>query len=581
MNAKLPAALQQAVDEKVADWKSGGKVKRLWASDAKLWTGGDEASWTGWLSLVDQQRKDVARFRSIAEEARSGGFTHVALLGMGGSSLCPEVWSKTFGPQAGAPELAVLDSTDPQQLLAVERSIDVTRTLFCVSSKSGSTLEPNIFKAWFFERVTQLVGAERAGRQFVAITDPGSQMEQLAKRDGFRRIYHGVKSVGGRYSALSDFGLVPAALMGLDVEKLLDRAAEMKQACTNADPGENPGVRLGLILGCAAKLGRDKVTIVTSPAVADLGAWIEQLLAESTGKIGRGLIPVDREKLAVAASYGADRLFLVFEVAGDRDDGRFSLLKAIEADGHPVVRLALRDRYDLAAEFFRLEVATAVAGEVLSIHPFDQPDVEASKLVTKKLTAAFEENGRLPLETPFWSGEGVQLFADEKNSVELSKAAGGAPTLESLLRAHFARLQKNDYAAFLAYVDRSATHEALLQELRHAVRDRRRVATVLGFGPRFLHSTGQAYKGGPNSGVFLQITAEDARDVAVPGAKYTFGVVKAAQARGDFTVLAERGRRALRVHLTKEAGDVTAALARLRDAGRAALGAGSTRGGRS
>jgi len=575
MTAKLPAALQAEVDEKVADWRKGAKVKRLWSSDAKLWTGGDEASWTGWLGIVDVQRRDLARFAQLAEEAKSGAFTHVCLLGMGGSSLCPEVWSRTFGPQAGAPRLVILDSTDPQQLLAVERSLDLTRTLFCVSSKSGSTLEPEIFKAWFFERVQQLVGPERAGRQFVAITDPGSQLEKVAKRDGFRRVFPGEKSIGGRYSALSDFGLVPAALMGLDVAKLLERADAMKLACTQPDPARNPGVLLGLILGCAAKAGRDKVTIVASPAVADLGAWIEQLLAESTGKGGRGLIPVDRERLAVPASYGDDRLFLSFEVAGDRNDEPSALLKAFENTGSPVVRITLRDPFDLAAEFFRLEVATAAAGEVLGVHPFDQPDVEASKVATRKLTAAFEESGRLPAEQPFWSGDGVELHADARNASELLEAAGGAPALESLLRAHLARLQPGDYAGFLAYVDMSVSHEALLQEMRAAVRDRKRVATVLGFGPRFLHSTGQAYKGGPSSGVFLQITADDAVDVAVPGAKYTFGVVKAAQARGDFAVLAERGRRALRVHLRRGAGrDVTAGLAHLRNAVRAALGAG-------
>jgi transaldolase/glucose-6-phosphate isomerase len=575
LTAKLPAELQKAVDEKLADWKNGGKVKRLWASDAKLWTGGDEASWTGWLTIVDEKRRNAPRYKEIFEEAKAAGFKHVCLLGMGGSSLCPEVWAETFGPQPGAPRLVVLDSTDPQQLLAVERSLDLARTLFCVSSKSGSTLEPNIFKGWFFERVKQMVGPDRAGRQFIAVTDPGSQLEQEAKREGFRRVFPGLKSIGGRYSALSDFGLVPAALMGLDVGKLLDRAADMKQACTAADPAANPGVLLGLILGCAAKAGRDKVTIVASPSIVDLGAWIEQLFAESTGKIGRGLIPVDREKLAVPASYGPDRAFLCFEAAGETGDETRSILKAIENDGHPVVRIALRDGYDLAAEFFRLEIATAAAGEVLGIHPFDQPDVEASKIATKQLTAAFEQSGSLPAETPLWSGDGVRLFADERNAAELGKSASGSPSLTSFLRAHFARLGKGDYAGFLAYVDMSPTHEALLQEMRHAVRDRRRVATVLGFGPRFLHSTGQAYKGGPNSGVFLQITADDARDVPVPGAKYTFGVVKAAQARGDFAVLAERGRRALRVHLAKDAGgDVTAGLARLRDAVRAALGDG-------
>ncbi len=566
LRAVLPPELQKAVEAKVADWKQGGKVRRLWDGDAKLWTGGDEGQWLGWLQLPDQQKADAARFTKVAADMKAGGFTHVCLLGMGGSSLCPEVWAVTFGKQAGFPELVVLDSTDPQQVAAVERRLDLTRTLFCVSSKSGSTLEPNIFKAHFFERVKKLVGAERAAQQFIAVTDPGSSLEKVAQQERFRAIHPGVKSVGGRYSALTNFGLVPAAAMGLDVAHLIDRACEMKDACgPGVAPEDHPGVLLGAILGCAAKLGRDKVTLVPSPTVHDLGAWIEQLLAESTGKIGRGLIPVDRETLAAPERYGADRVFLSFEVAGDPSLATQQKLAALEAAGHPVVHVPLRDAYDIAAEFFRLEVATAVAGEVLAIHPFDQPDVEASKLETKKLTAAYEQSGKLPPEQPFWSGDGVACFADAKNAAELKPAA---TSLTALLRAHLGRAGAGDYAAFLAYVDMNPTHEAILQELRHHVRDSKRVATCLGFGPRFLHSTGQAYKGGPNRGVFVQITAEDARDVAVPGAKYTFGIVKAAQARGDFEVLAARGRRALRIHL---GSDVAAGLAKLRDAVRDAM----------
>lgn len=566
LQASLPAPLQKALDERLADWKQNDKTKRLWEGDAKLWTGGDEASWLGWLKLPEQQLADAARFTQVAADAKAGGFSHVALLGMGGSSLCPEVWALTFGRQKGMPELVVLDSTDPQQIAALERRIDVTRTLFCVSTKSGSTLEPNIFKAFFFERVKRLVGAERAAKQFICVTDPGSNMEKIAQQEGFRAIHPGVKSVGGRYSALSNFGLVPAAAMGLDVRKLIDRACEMKELCGPAvAPAENPGVLLGLILGAAAKQGCDKVTIVASPAIHDLGAWIEQLLAESTGKIGRGLIPVDRERLGAPAQYGNDRLFVSFEVAGDEQGDALRSLAQLEAAGHAVVHVPLRDPYDLGAEFFRLEVATAVAGEVLNIHPFDQPDVEASKIATKALTSAYEKSGSLPAESPFWSDDVFKGFADPRNSEELMKAASGgkAASLVALLRAHFARLKAGDYAGFLAYVDMTPTHESLLEELRHSVRDARRVATCLGFGPRFLHSTGQAYKGGPNRGVFLQITADDVRDLQVPGAKYTFGIVKSAQARGDFEVLAERGRRALRIHL---GSDVATGLARLRDA---------------
>jgi transaldolase/glucose-6-phosphate isomerase len=560
---KLPPDVAAAHAQLADEWEKGGKVARLWAKDAKLWTGGDEASWLGWLDIVDEQQKQAQKFEALQKDVREAGFRHVCLLGMGGSSLCPEVWAETFGRQGDMPELVVLDSTDPAQLLAVERRVNLSRTLFCVSSKSGSTLEPNIFKAHFFERVKQVVGAKEAGNRFIAVTDPGSNMEKVAQADGFRRIFHGVKSVGGRYSALSDFGLAPAAAMGLDVPKLLSRAASMKQACMTARVAENPGVHLGLALGAAAQKGRDKLTVVTSSGIADFGAWIEQLVAESTGKAGLGLIPVDRECLGGTDKYGSDRVFLSYELKGQVDPRTAESLAALAAAGHPVIRIPLDDRYDLAGEMFVLEIATAVAGAVIGIHPFDQPDVEASKIATRKITAAYEQTGALPAETPFWSGEGVKLFADARNAGELSKAAGPGATLARLLRAHFARLRTGDYAGFLAYLDMTATHESLLQRARHEVRNAKKVATVLGFGPRFLHSTGQAYKGGPNSGVFVQFTCDEARDVAVPGAKYTFGVVKAAQARGDFEVLAERGRRALRIHL---GSDVAAGLKAVADA---------------
>ena len=563
LTVKLPPAIAVAHAQFADDWTKSGKVARLFAQDAKLWTGGDEASWLGWLTIVDEQQKQLPKFEALQKDVREAGFRHVCLLGMGGSSLCPEVWAETFGRQGDMPELVVLDSTDPAQLLAVERRVNLSRTLFCVSSKSGSTLEPNIFKAHFFERVKQVVGAKEAGSRFIAVTDPGSNMEKVAQQDGFRRIFHGVKSVGGRYSALSDFGLVPAAAMGLDVGKLLARAAEMKQACMAAKVGENPGVHLGLVLGAAALQGRDKLTIVASSGIADFGAWIEQLVAESTGKVGKGLIPVDRECLGGPEKYGADRVFLSYELPGQVDPRTAEALTALAAAGHPVIRVPLADRYDLAGEMFVLEIATAVAGAVLGIHPFDQPDVEASKIATKKITAAYEQSGSLPAETAFWSGEGVKLFADPRNAAELTQAAGAGATLAKLLRAHLARLKPGDYAGFLAYLDMTATHESLIQRARHEVRAARKVATVLGFGPRFLHSTGQAYKGGPNSGVFLQFTCDEARDVAVPGAKYSFGVVKAAQARGDFEVLAERGRRALRIHL---GSDVAAGLKVVADA---------------
>jgi len=494
----------------------------------------------------------------------------VLLLGMGGSSLCPEVLRMTYGKSAGYPELHVLDSTDPAQIKSFGDKIDPAKTLFIVSSKSGSTLEPNIFKQYFFERTKQAVGAEKAGSHFIAITDPGSKMQQVAEADKFRHIFPGVPSIGGRYSALSNFGMVPAAVMGLDTKKFLERTEEMVEACASCVAvEENPGVVLGLILGSAAKAGRDKVTIITSPGIYDLGAWLEQLLAESTGKQGKGIIPVDRETIGAPDVYGNDRVFAYLRLDSAPDAQQDAQVAALEKAGHPVVRIAVGDKYDVGQEFFRWEIATAVAGSILGINAFNQPDVEASKIATKSLTSEYEKSGSLPPEKPILEDKGVKLFTDEKNASDLAKAAGSDKSLAGYLKAHFGRIKAGDYFAVLGYIQMNEPHEKALQTIRHTLRDKKHVATCLGFGPRFLHSTGQAYKGGPNSGVFLQITCDDAKDLPVPGQKYTFGIVKAAQARGDFQVLAERGRRALRVHL---GADLESGLRTLQDAVKQALG---------
>ncbi len=548
LSAALPKELAAAVAETLADWQAHDKLGKLWATDASLWTGTDEAEWVGWLRVVDRQLAEFSKFERLADEMRGAGFKHCLLLGMGGSSLCPEVLKYTFGKQKGFPELLVLDSTDPQQVRAFEKKIDYQKTVFIVASKSGSTLEPNIFKAYFFERAKAELGAFRAGAQFIAITDPDSNMQRVATGDGFGRIFFGLKSIGGRYSALSDFGMVPAAISGLDVRGLLERANEMARACGPDRPAaENPGALLGAILGSAANLGRDKVTFVTSKSVRRLGAWLEQLIAESTGKEGRALIPLEGERLGLPKNYSADRVFVHLSVRGDDESKHDKALCRLEAAGHPVVRIELRDTLDLTSEFFRWEIATVVAGAVIRINPFNQPDVEASKIVTKQLTSAYEESGSLPEEAPIWSGAGMKLFTDAANAKALG--AKKPKKLADWLRAHFDRVRRQDYIALLAYVEMSAPHEKLLDEMRISLRDAKKTATCLGFGPRFLHSTGQAYKGGPNTAVVLQITCDDAKDLQVPGAKYTFGIVKSAQARGDFSVLAERGRRALRVHL--------------------------------
>jgi transaldolase/glucose-6-phosphate isomerase len=564
----LPAEINAQVTEAIDDWKMAGKVRRLWARDASLWTGTDESNWMGWLGITEDQLAHKQHLEDIAKDVKSAGFKHALLLGMGGSSLCPEVLRMTFGIIGGYPELFVLDSTDPAQVKTFESKVDIANTIFIVSSKSGSTLEPNIFKQYFFERVTQVMGADKAGSRFIAITDPGSKFEQVAQADGFRHIFHGVPSIGGRYSALSDFGMVPAAVTGIDAPKFLDRADVMAIACSSCLPvDKNPGVVLGLVLGVAAKNKRDKVTLITSPGIWDFGAWLEQLLAESTGKDGRGLIPVDREALGAPEVYGNDRVFAYIRLENGADPAQDKAVEAIAKAGHPVVRIALGDTYNLGQEMFRWEIATAVAGSVIGINPFNQPDVEASKIATRKLTTEYEKTGSLPAESPILSEGSIQLFTDDKNAAALGSAAGSDKSLEGYLRAHLKRAGAGDYFALLAYVEMNEPHEKTLQGMRIAVRDKKRVATCLGFGPRFLHSTGQAYKGGPNSGVFLQVTCDDKIDLPVPGQKFTFGVVKAAQARGDFQVLAERNRRALRVHLK----DVDQGLAALESAIKLAL----------
>jgi transaldolase / glucose-6-phosphate isomerase len=565
----LPSELDAAVSASLKDWASAGKVRRMWLRDASLWSGKDEANWLGWLGITEDQIANSAHLKAIAAEVKQAGFSHILLLGMGGSSLAPEVLQMTYGDQPGYPRLHVLDSTDPAQIKAFEAKVDLKNTLFIVSSKSGGTLEPNIFQQYFFDRVAKLLGAKEAGNRFIAITDPGSKMQQVAQAQGFRKIFFGLPSIGGRYSALSDFGMVPAAVMGLDVGRFLDRTEEMVQACTACVPAQdNPGVVLGTILGVSARRGRDKLTFITSPGIHDLGAWLEQLIAESTGKEGKGIIPVDREDPGAPAVYGTDRLFVYLRLASNPDPKQERAVEALQKSGQPVVRIAIADVYDLGQEFFRWEIATAVAGALLGINPFDQPDVEASKIATRKLTSEYEQNGKLPAETPVLEDGGIKLFTDPRNAEVLSSGAAANHSLAGYLKAHLSRIKAGDYFALLGYIPMNDATQIALQSLRHAVRDAKGVATCVGFGPRFLHSTGQGYKGGPNSGVFLQITCDDANDLAVPGQKYSFGVVKSAQARGDFQVLADRNRRALRVHLGK---DVAAGLAKLQAAVKQAL----------
>lgn len=563
LEAKVQAGIESAREEEI--------VRRIWAGDPFVWSGGDEDRWLGWLNLPVQQRGELAAAERFVDRLRREHISDVVLLGMGGSSLAPEVVRLTFGHQKGYPDLHVVDTTDPGQILAVERSIDLSRTAFIVASKSGSTIEPTILRQYFFHRVVQTVGEPEAGRRFIAITDPGSKLHQMAERAGFAEIFLGVPTVGGRYSALSNFGLVPSALIGVDVHALLDGADAMARRCSpDQDTDRNPGLVLGVLLGVLATAGRDKATFVISPSMTSFGAWLEQLIAESTGKQGKGVIPIDRESLRDPNVYGNDRVFIYLKLASRADAVQEARVAALEAAGQPVVRVTMPDPYALGGEFYRWEFATAVAGAVLHINPFDQPDVEDAKVVARRLAAEYEKTGKFPEEEPLRNSRGLALFTDARGRRALMEKAGdGRASLAGYVRAHVDLLREGDYFALLAFLEMTDSNHRALQAMRHLVRDRKRVATTVGFGPRFLHSTGQEHKGGPNSGVFLQVTGDDLHDLPVPGQKYTFGAIKRAQAIGDFEVLSARGRRLLRVHL---GSDVGAGLTTLRAVLEEALG---------
>jgi len=557
---RLPEALDKAVKADLERAAHEGWTRRLWAKDGSLWTSGEASHWLGWLDAARGGAIDLEALRALGAEVEEAGYTHALLLGMGGSSLGPEVLSQTFGARPGFPRLLVLDSTDPAQIARIEAQIDPARTLYIVASKSGSTLEPDILHRYFFQQAERGLGPGNAGARFIAITDPDSRLETLARRDGFARVFLGDPAIGGRYSVLSNFGMVPAAVIGLDVAAIYETVATMVRACgASAPPAENPGFVLGAAIGAAARAGRDKLTITASGPIAGIGAWLEQLIAESTGKQGLGVIPLDGEPLTTPTGYGEDRLFAYLRLADADEPTNDEAIGALEGRGHLVVRITLAGPETLFQEFVRWEIATAVAGAVIGIDPFDQPDVEASKIKTRALTDAFEASGKLETPAPLVTAGGLSLYTDTANA-EALKASAKSQTIEGWLAAHFARAGAGDYVGLLAYIDRNDADQAALQAIRARLRNRLRVATVLGFGPRFLHSTGQAYKGGPNSGVFLQVTATHTDDLDIPNRGLTFGVVEAAQAQGDFDVLAERGRRVLRVNLDE---DVAGGLERL------------------
>ena len=542
-----------AVQVEMDAWRTGGRIRRLWSGDKALWSGADETDWTGWLGIVDQELADIEPLQRFAAAVKQHDFSDLVLLGMGGSSLGPEVLATVFGHQAGWPRFHMLDSTDPAQIATVERQVDMANTLFIVSSKSGATLEPNVLMSYFLDRVGAALGRDNAGKHFVAVTDPGSPLEHHAMQSGFADIFHGVPTIGGRYSVLSKFGLAPAAAAGLDIRRVLEMARRMTRNCgADVPPSDNPGTQLGVAMGVAAtRFGRDKVTIIASPGIAAFGAWLEQLLAESTGKQGRGLIPLAGEPLGSVDCYGSDRFFAYLELEGQAERAQREIVAALVQAGHPVPHISVKDVWHIGAEFFRWEIATAVAGAIIGINPFNQPDVEASKNSTRELTEDYESSHSLPKDEPIFRANGIAIYADARNAADL----GRHNTLEGYLKSHLGRAGPGDYVAVLAYIERNDSHSQCLAAMRKSIRDQTRAATCVGFGPRFQHSTGQAFKGGPNSGVFVQITCDDPFDIKVPGHSYSFGVVKAAQARSDLGVLIDRGRRALRVHLrTVDAG---------------------------
>jgi transaldolase/glucose-6-phosphate isomerase len=555
-----PGKLGDAINVALKEAERSEAVRRIWRKDAALWKE-DEASRKiignslGWLTVLDQMVGVADELARFADEIQREGFLHVLVCGMGGSSLCPEVLRQTFGRQDGSPELLVLDSTDPDVIADLAARIDAARTLFVISSKSGTTTEPLAFYKFWFDQVRR--HAEEPGKNFVAITDPGTLMEKMATEAKFRRVFLNPSDIGGRYSALSYFGLVPAALQGLDVKKLLDRAQRVAHSCSQVVPAaENPGARLGAVVAESAKAGRDKLTIVSDARVRSLGLWIEQLIAESTGKEGKGVVPVAGEPLGAPSAYGDDRLFVSISV--EKPDGETEAkLRALEAAGHPVVRRALTDLYDLGEEFFLWEIATAFAGWRLGVNPFDQPNVQESKDATKELLETFARDGKLPEQPALASDSTLTVYADDGESASLQPGS-----VAEVIKAHLARVEPGDYVALLDYFEESAAHDELLQAIRARLRDATRCATTTGYGPRFLHSTGQLHKGGSDAGVFLQLTAADKTDLDVPGEPYTFGTLKQAQALGDFRSLARRERRALRVDL---GADVAAGLARLKE----------------
>lgn len=561
LQGEVDAALDRTANEHFA--------QRVWEKDPALWKPNPSeqseiVDRLGWLTVVDQMMDMLPQLHGLRDDVRSSGFTYAVLLGMGGSSLAPEVLRETFGSAPGQPELLVLDSTDPATILDFERQIDLPHTLFIVASKSGGTIE-TLSQYTYFREKLRAAGDDNVGQHFIAITDPGTKLDQLARDNGFRAIFRNPTDIGGRYSALSLFGLVPAAVLGIDVETLLTRAQTMQQACQVSQPAlENPGLFLGAIMGALASNGHDKVTLVMSPPISTFGYWIEQLIAESTGKEGKGILPVEGETLGETSVYGNDRFFVYLRTDEGFDPDQDAKIAVLKQAGQPVMTLALQNTYDLGMEFFRWEFATAIAGAFLSINAFDQPNVQESKDNTSRLLDDYAKSKELPEPEPILRTEHVAIVAGER---EMS-AMYDAVSLQAALETYFREVQPGDYIALLAYLQRTPETHEMLQHIRLHLRNLCKAATTLGYGPRFQHSTGQEHKGGPNTGVFLQFVADSAEDVAIPSEPYSFGVLKAAQALGDLQSLQAHGRRVIRINL---GANIVAGLSELRRAVDAAI----------
>jgi len=542
---------QRSVENALVEIKDNKIIPHIWAHDHTVWKPETKeiTNRLGWLHSPELMGESVERITAFVEEVRESGYTHALLLGMGGSSLAPEVFRKTFGVKEGYLDLAVLDSTDPGSVLVHAEGLDPQRTLIIVSTKSGTTVETLSFFKFFYNWMSDSVGKNSAGEHFIAITDPGTPLADLAQHYGFRNTFLNDPNIGGRYSALSYFGLVPAALMGIDIRTLLDRAMTMVcncEACNCPAAGNNIGGRLGVVLGEVAKAGRDKVTLVTSSQIESFGDWTEQLIAESAGKDEKGILPVVREPVGLPANYGKDRLFVYISLDGD--ESQYAALAEFERGGNPILRLSLRDLYDLGGQFFLWEMAIAVAGYRLRINPFDQPNVEASKVLAREITAEYREKGRLPGESACIEEDGIAVYGEITTD-----------SPESALNTFLKQAKPGAYIALQAYLQPTAEMESVLQTLRTRLRDRFRLATTLGYGPRFLHSTGQLHKGDAGHGLFIQFTADDQRDIPIPdeagspASSMTFGVLKAAQAIGDRQALISRGRKVIRFHLGDDA----------------------------